>query len=123
VSLVTFYESEAPIQGEPTIIPGPPAWLAGVAAGQVPIIRPRLSSGSLGPHALDHFRRADSALRAALTAVRQRPIASRSAIQRHVIVVSGPQSRRHSPLFHVPFQPASRNLPIAAKAVLRKIKP
>ena len=38
-----------------------------------------------GVYRLNYFRRASPALRAALAAVRQCPIASRSAIQRHVI--------------------------------------
>ena len=85
-----------------------------------------------GVYRLDYFRRASPALRAALAAVRQCPIASRSAIQRHVIAVSARKRAAILPFCESPFNrlpssdsflSASRNLPIAAKAVARKIKP
>ena len=73
-----------------------------------------------GVFGLNHFRRAGPALRAALTAVRQCPIARCSAIsatspacrlpvrERTQTGQEGrrlrPQPRRHPPLLHVPFQ-------------------
>ena len=80
-----------------------------------------------GVFCLNHFLRAGPALRAALAAVRQCPIASRSAIQRHVTVVSARKRAALRPLFTSPFkrlpnsdsfQSASRNIPATVRCAI-----